>query len=195
MQAKESPVEQKSSRIAPKNVGYTLALLSFILPSELSMMQRSNLSLSITNYIWYLRLEPYINFKVYSIETMAWGVVIFTLSMRLLFAFQVMRLYEGKTTGRTVYFSSLPAISVEMTSFLVNITALFWNPESPYLFSSIPLPFLLLIAILIIIVFSPGEANKSWIEREPDAKWWGPQISVGSSTASNSKSVEILNDS
>ncbi len=194
MQSHNPSGEQEPRRTAPENVGYILALSCFMLPSELSIMQRSSISISITNYIWYLLIQPYVSFKVYSIETMALGIVLFTLSMRLLFAYQVMRLYQGKTSGSRTYLASLLAISLEATQFMTNVLATLWNPENHYIFSSIPLPFLILIALLIMLVFPP-EADKSWIEKESKSQWWGPKIVIDSSQTTNSEEVSVEKDS
>ncbi len=176
---KQTPTTRQMS---PKNVGLILVAASFLLPSSLSAIQRSSLSVSITNYLWYLRLLPFFYFEIYAINGLVLGIVVFVLSMRSLFALQMMRLYQGRSTGARVYIASLLAMSFEIVPFLGNVVSLFWYPENPYLFSPIPLPLLLLTAIIIVVVFPPDGRERLWIENEPQSRWWISRPSLKASS-------------
>jgi hypothetical protein len=165
--------DERHRSIGPTWIGAIMAIACFLFPEGVNMREDY---IIFQNYIWKLQTDPFLYFQVSSLGSMAWGLVLYVFGSRLVFANQVMRLYQGKTTGKRVYLASFLAISLELFIFLGNSLSLLLVPDYPYAFSPLPLPILLLIATVLIMVFPPDAKERSWIESEPKEKWWGPKI-------------------
>jgi hypothetical protein len=165
--------DEKQREINPLWIGLIMAIACFLFPEGIWIRLGD---IGIDNYIWNLELEPYFRFQVYPLESLMWNIVLYVFTTRLIFANQVVRLYRGKTTGKRVYLTSFLAISLELVLFLGNTLSLLWVPDYPYAFRPIPLPILLLTAIVLIMIFPPEAKERSWIESEAKVRWWGPKI-------------------
>ncbi len=154
-------------------IGLIMTIACFLFPAGIWIRVGD---IGIDNYIWNLELEPYFRFQVYPLGSLMWNIVLYVFTTRLIFANQVVRLYQGKTTGKRVYLVSFLAISLEVVLFLGNTLSLLWVPDYPYAFRPIPLPILLLTAMVLIVIFPPDATRRSWIEAEAKVKWWGPKI-------------------
>lgn len=164
---------KKPREIGSAWIGLIMTIACFLFPAGIWIRVGD---IGIDNYIWNLEIEPYFRFQVYPLGSLMWNIVLYVFTTRLIFANQVVRLYQGKTTGKRVYLTSFLAISLELVLFLGNTLSLLWVPDYPYAFRPIPLPILLLTAMVLIVIFPPDATRRSWIETEAKVKWWGPKI-------------------
>ncbi len=158
-------------QIRPRNVGIILVLANFILPASFGLHLGR---LYLSSWFWHMQLTPIFSFKVYPIETLILLPFLYANCMRFLFAYQIMKLYEGRTSGKRAYLMALLAISMEVFVFSGNMLSYVLIPNYPYAFTTIPTPLLPLSAFLLILIFPPEAGKQSWVEIEPTRKWWRP---------------------
>jgi hypothetical protein len=156
---------QKRRTIEPWKAGAILAAAGFFLPSAMTFTGPRPY-VNITNYLWFLRIEPALSFSTVRLDSLLWNSVIYAVCMRLLFAYQIKRFYEGVTTGRRVIIAAFLAVSFEVVPFSIVLVSLTWYTGGRPLFSALPLPLLLLAAGALIVVFPREAPGAIWSPHE-----------------------------
>jgi len=158
-------------QLKSRYVGIILVLADFLLPAYFGLHLGR---LYLSNWFWYIQVIPVFSFEVYPIEALILLPLLYANCIRLLFAYQMMRLYEGRTSGKRVYLMALLAISLELLMFSGNMLSYVLIPNYHYAFTTIPTPLLPLSAFLLVLIFPPETGRISWIEMQPIGKWWKP---------------------
>jgi hypothetical protein len=120
--------------------------------------------------LWQLIMTPNSN----SLSLLGFGTWTYTNLMILvlpqfLFVYQMMRLYEGKTTGPRAFVAWFLGVVIHLVTFVMNSLRLLWDPNWPYAFGPVLFPGSLLVAVLLLRFYPPPRETIPWKETKP---WW-----------------------
>ncbi|MGY5858910.1 MAG: hypothetical protein RTU63_06040 [Candidatus Thorarchaeota archaeon] len=169
-----SSVESEST--SAKQIGFYFTILAFYAPAFVLIGGFNPLypSFSVWGMLWWLR---------YHVELGGWyldiywpffviGQSIIHTCLRPVFAYQMMRLYQGKADRRQTL---LVGLFIELQALIVDVPMLLLSSEILYSIH-IPIPLLLIAAAFVMRFKPPLPRTISWIEKEKeDSEWWSPK--------------------
>ena len=179
------PGKTTEERIKPRNVGMILFTLTIIAPiaANFSNNPWSGFYLSILFLPFYVNYSTYEGFYIYSNFYYPWGYpdiyYLMSISMmlglyagpRLVFSYQMVRLYKGRTTKRRTLLLGLIADCYFLFIMLPSLISMLLYP-SEYLYMILPTPLVLLVAIMLIKLRPPAKIITPWKELDTPDKWW-----------------------
>jgi hypothetical protein len=156
--------------VNPMVVGIVMALVALLAPLTFSIAVYDGLHLSVTAVLWGFISSPYQTYlEILNIFTLA--VMMPFGFLRLAYAYQMVRLYKGRTTKkRTLTLGIVSELPIAMLSMLYLIMW-FLNPFSPMGLAG-PTLILLIVGILIIRFRPPPESPEMWKEMSEEKSWW-----------------------
>ncbi|UCE09736.1 MAG: hypothetical protein JSW61_12305 [Candidatus Thorarchaeota archaeon] len=151
--------------IRPWRVGQAVALAIILLPFNIAGDRDR---IVITAGVWLLSLTPFSSsFRLFGAGSIE--VLVLIVLPQFIFAFQMVRLYGGKTTGPRAFISWFIGLAIPLMLFLANTLPLLWEPGWPHAFNPTPLPSSLLVAVLLVHFYPPPKETIPWKATEP---WW-----------------------
>ncbi|MFW9805037.1 MAG: hypothetical protein ACFFFC_20485 [Candidatus Thorarchaeota archaeon] len=152
--------------LEPLDVSVFMTLMAATLPFALGFVSDY---ISIAAATWLLNLSP----RGYNLHLLLqfFPLLQFTF-LRFVFALQMTRLYQGKSSVRTAIYVGVISECPFLVISIINALPSLWNPAYPYGFSGIPLPFVLLVGWLLIKRYPPPVRRKTWIKDEKTETWW-----------------------
>jgi hypothetical protein len=137
---------------------------------------------------WYLKLPPYLDILQLQLGPLFYLIItpLFLLGIRILFAYQTVRYFHGKTTRKRLIAVGVLAefpMAVFLLGDILRFIILIINrtitsfPSYPI----IPIPCMLVLVLLLLRYFpTPGESD--WDLKKESKKWW-PETSPDSTKA------------
>ncbi len=160
----------KDKPVNPIVVGTVMTLVALLAPFAFNLSSYDGLYLSIIGVLWNFTSSPYYTYLDIANPFMIISMMPFGF-FRLAYAYQMFRLYKGRTTKKRTL--TLGIVS-ELPFALVFIPVLimwFLNPYGPmYLMG--PTFILLIVGILIIRLKPPLEPPEIWEGMADEKPWW-----------------------
>jgi hypothetical protein len=156
--------------INPEVVGIVMALVALLAPFAFNIAIYDGLHLSVTAVLWGFISSPYQTYlDILNIFTL-FAMMPFGF-LRLAYAYQMVRLYKGRTTKKRALtlgiVSELPFVML----FILYLIMWFFSPYNPMGLAG-PTLILLIVGILIIRFRPPPESPETWAEMPEDKPWW-----------------------
>jgi hypothetical protein len=134
---------------------------------------------------WYLELPPYLDILQFPPGTLFYLVIIllYLFGIRILFAYQIMRYFQGKTTRKRLItvgvLAEFPMAAATIGDILLFVILII-NRTITYLsfWYLIPTPVMLLLGFLLLRFF-PAQGESDWDLKKESKKWW-PETSPDS---------------
>ncbi|MHA1663300.1 MAG: hypothetical protein ACTSVR_08610 [Candidatus Thorarchaeota archaeon] len=174
------PVERKS--VSTRQIGFYFILLALFAPAFVLMwwIAPSYPSFSVWGMLWGLW---------YSVEQGGWyldsspvfiiGQSMMQTFLRPVFAYQMVRLYQGKSDKKQTL---LVGLFVELQALIIDVPMILIFNQVFYSIH-LPIPLLLLAAVLAMRYWPPSSNEKSWVEEEQErSKWWDSENNDGAKT-------------
>ncbi len=160
----------KDKPVNPIVVGIVMSLVALLAPLAFSIAVYDGLHLSVTAVLWGFISSPYQTYlEILNIFTLAMMMPFGAL--RLAYAYQMLRLYKGRTTKKRTLtlgiVSELPFVML----FILYLIMWFLNPYSPMGLAG-PTLILLIVGILIVRFRPPPESPEIWVELSEEKSWW-----------------------
>ena len=160
----------KDKPINPIAVGTVMTLVALLAPFAFNLSSYDGLYLSIIGVLWNFTSSPYYTYLDIANPFMIISMMPFGF-FRLAYAYQMFRLYKGRTTKKRTL--TLGIVS-ELPFALVFIPVLImWllNPIGPMALGG-PTLILLIVGILIVRFRPPPESLEIWEELSEEKSWW-----------------------
>jgi hypothetical protein len=174
------PAKTTEEKIKPRNVGFILLIPALFAPIAIAITNYpwSGVSWSMISMLYQINYYPGEGIQIYPTFYFPWGfdpMYFFSMMMsmslfvgpRFGFTYQMVRLYKGRTTRKRAL----------IVGFVADCFFLFLN--IPYLFMPmgfmaiiLPLPFVLLVALILMKIKAPAIIISPWEELDEPDKWW-----------------------
>ncbi len=160
----------KDKPVNPTIVGTVMALVALLAPIAFGFSGYDGLHLSVIAVLWAFTSSPYFThleiMNIFTLITMMpFGF------LRLAYAYQMVRLYKGRTTKKRTLtlgiVSELPFVML----FILYLILWFLNPYGPMGLAG-PTLILLIVGLLIIRFRPPPESPEIWEEMSVEKSWW-----------------------
>lgn len=170
MESKGLPAEGES--VSARLVAFYFTLLAVFGPAFLLMwwFPPSNPSFEMWGMIWELYYSSEYGrwyFDNYWLPFIIANSIMYTF-LRPVFAYQMVRLYQGKSTMKQTL---LVGLFIELQTLIIDIPMILIMHRGLYLIH-IPIPILLLAAIIMMRYKPPSPRTKSWVEDEQEHSDW-----------------------
>ncbi|UCE09738.1 MAG: hypothetical protein JSW61_12315 [Candidatus Thorarchaeota archaeon] len=153
--------------LSPGRVGGVIIFAILFLPFTIS---GSPDNLWLSSGVWLLIVNPISSgFIILQPEVLSSQRIVLDIIPQFLFVYMMIRLYEGKTTGRRTFLAWFIGVSNQLLTFVMNSLPLLWDSLWPYAFKPILIPSSLLVAVLIVHFYPPPSETIPWKETKP---WW-----------------------
>jgi len=191
MTGEDTLPSSKNKAVSARRIGFYFALMAFFAPAFALMYWSppSYPTFQIWGMLWYL---------YYSIEQGGWYLdlyspffaigqsMLYTL-LRPVFAYQMVRFYQGESDKRQTL---LVGLFIELQALILDVPAILYH--SFYIFH-LPIPLLLLAAVLVMRFAPPQPRDISWVEKEQgQSKWWRSEHDDESETRSSKARARFL---
>jgi hypothetical protein len=171
----------------PKQVGLLMGVVALVAPYQFIYYPSFRFpevnifavmwTLLVSTTGWYILIPNYLNLPL----SMLYRLIIiigYLIGIRILFAYQTMRYFQGKTTRKRLIILGVLAELPLAVTLLMNIlefiilTAMYEGGQfTLYLFSPIPVPSMLPLVLLLLRYF-PTPSESDWdLERETEKRW------------------------
>jgi len=160
----------KDKPINPTVVGIVMALVALLAPFAFGFFGYDGLHLSMTAVLWGFTSSPYFTYlEIMNIFTL-FAMMPFGF-LRLAYAYQMVRLYKGRTTKKRTL--TLGIVSELPFAFLFILYLIVWflDPYGPMGLMG-PTLTLLIVGILITRFRPPPESHGIWEEMSEEKSWW-----------------------
>ncbi|MHA1962550.1 MAG: hypothetical protein ACW99U_20350 [Candidatus Thorarchaeota archaeon] len=159
--------ENLNDGIRPWQVGQAVALAIVLLPFNIA---GDSDRILITAGVWSLSMTPFSSsLHIFGIGPISIMNLVLVILPQFLFAFQMVRLYKGKTTGPRTFPYWFISLAIPLMIFVGNTLPLLWEPGGPNAFNPTPIPSSLLVAVLLVHFCPPPRETIPWKETKP---WW-----------------------
>ncbi|MHA2135455.1 MAG: hypothetical protein ACW99J_16465 [Candidatus Thorarchaeota archaeon] len=154
--------ESEIHKVRPSSwrVGGAIAFAIFVLPFSISGRHDH---LTLAAGLWLFITTPTAS-ELFILGSEVWSfeVIMFDVFPQFLFVYQMMRLYEGKTTGRRAFLMWFIGVSNLLLTFVMNSLPALWDPYWPYAFNPVVIPSSLLVAVLLVHFYPPPRETIWW---------------------------------
>lgn len=175
MSGEEETSSVEIESISVKNIEFYFTLLVLFAPAFVLMWWTPPRypSFSVWGMLWGL---------LYSVEQGGWyldsslvfviGQSIMHTFLRPVFAYQMMRFYQGKSDRRQTL---LVGLFIELQALIIDIPMILIANRAFYSIH-LPIPLLLIAAALVMRYRQPSPRTTSWVEKEQEgSKWWSSE--------------------
>lgn len=168
-----SSVESES--ISARRIGFYFILLALFAPAFVQYWFVPEYpAFSVWSMLWWFIYSPgfselYLDF--YWVFFVIGQSIMYTF-LRPVFAYHMMRCYQGKSDRRQTL---LVGLFIELQALIVDVPMMLIFSENFYSMH-LPIPLLLIAAILVMRYRPPSPIILSWVEKEQeDSKWWSSE--------------------
>lgn len=202
------PAKTTEERIKPRNIGIILAITALVSPLavNISVNPWDGLYFSMLFLFFYMNYSTRWGFEIYPTFYTPWGYpdifYIMNISMilgvycgpRLVFSYQMVRLYKARTTKRRALLLGLITDCYFLFLTLPTLFMMLLYP-SEYFYAILPTPIVLFIALLLIKLRPPSVVITPWKELDEPDQWWEkkaapPPVSTSPQTPSTEVKTE-----
>jgi accessory gene regulator protein AgrB len=179
------PGQRTEERIKPRTVGIILLLTALFAPiaASFSTSMWEGFYLSILSLPFIINYSPREGFYFYPTIYLPWGVpdiyYLMNISMllavyggpRLVFSYQMVRLYKGRTTKKRTVLLGLITDCYFLFVMFPSLISMLLYPSS-YFYMVLPIPIALLVALILMKIRPPSQVITPWKELDEPDKWW-----------------------
>ncbi len=153
----------------PWKVGTIMAIGSLLLPMSIDL----NIpSLSLIAVLWRGQLTPLgFDLQPTSIPSFFNTMLWFIMLAQFVFVWQMVKWYRQESTGRRAFFAFVISWLPNLVMSVALTLPIIWDPYYHYAFRALPVPLLLLLAMLLVRL-SPPSRPVVWIDETPYIGWW-----------------------
>jgi len=168
LERREEERLMKNTDYKATDIAAVVALVAVLGPAFIQP-QFSEISWIIFSMMWQIAIGSTVTLIIHPVELFRTFPFTF---MRLIVAFMFYRLYQNKTTVKRV--SAIVLVSETQSILLYDIPMLLFVLQGyfPYYVPFIiPIPFLALIALLIVRIHPPPRRETDWVEKSERVLW------------------------
>ncbi len=177
MSEEDKPQSNKIKPVSARQVGFYFTLLVFLAPAFVlnwwfppdppvfQIWSMVWMFYYITDLgVWYLNLD-YPFFVI--------GQSIMYTFLRPVFAYQMVRLYQGKSDKKQTL---LVGLLTELQMLIIDVPAMLILSYGSFYIFHLPIPLLFLAAVLVMRFVPPRPRDISWVEKEEESSnWWNSE--------------------
>ena len=174
MEITSSETAKRGRRFAPGTIGALIGVLAIFMPIGMITYDYGYAQVMAMTWIYfYYPIEPgyflpnFIFDPFMLIASLPFAV------MRPVFAFMMMRAYQGKTTGRRALLSGLIAeIQFPLFFYGISLISFMAYPYPASFPLLVPIPILIIVGLIIVRAFPPDATPTKWSEEDQEKSWW-----------------------
>ena len=156
--------------VNPEVVGIVMALVALLAPLAFSIAIYDGLHLSVTAVLWGFISSPYQTYlDILNIFTL-FAMMPFGF-LRLAYAYQMVRLYKGRTTKKRTLTLGIVSELPFMILFIPFVIIWLLDQHGSVALGG-PTLILLIVGILIVRFRPPPESPETWAEISEEKSWW-----------------------
>ena len=168
-----SSVESES--ISSRTIGFYFILLAFFAPAFVQYWFVPEYpAFAVWSMLWWFYYSPDVSglyLDIYWLFFVLGQSIMYTF-LRPVFAYQMIRCYQGKSDRRQTL---LVGLFIELQALIVDVPMMLIFSEAFYSIH-LPIPLLLIAAVLLMRYIPPSPKILSWVEKEQESsKWWNSE--------------------
>ncbi len=169
MSRESEPSSNESNSASTQQIGFLFAFLAIFAPAYVIIYWSvsSSFSLHIFGMITFFLYDGTSGNWWIEVSFFAFGQSMLYTLLRPVFAYQMVRFYQGKSSKKLTL---LVGLLIELWVIVINFQTVLWLADSN-LILRLPIPFLLLAGILVMR-FVPQKKSEHWLEKEEETKEW-----------------------
>jgi hypothetical protein len=177
MSEEGKPQSNEIKPVSARQVGFYFTLLVFLAPAFILIwwFPPDYPSFQIWSMVWWFdyRIDLDVWYLNLDYPFFAIGQSIMYTFLRPVFAYQMVRLYQGKSDKKQTL---LVGLFTELQMLIIDVPAMLILHSGSFYIFHLPIPLLFLTAVLMVRFVPPRPRDISWVEKEEESsKWWNSE--------------------